>query len=178
MITNSNIMKKIILSTVLLLTIGFAANAQRYCVIDSKYILEKIVEYKDAQTKIDKLSADWQKDIDTRMQEVDRMYKTYQAERAMLSEEMRKKREDEIVAKEKAVKDLQKERFGYEGELFKERQKLIKPIQDKVFNAVQKYATSRAYDVVLDKAGGVTLFYADPKIDKSDDVLKLLGINK
>lgn len=171
-------MKRILLSTAFLLIAAFAANAQRYCVIDSRYILEKMVEYKDAQTKIDKLSEDWQKDIDNRMQEVDRMYKTYQAERAMLSEEMRKKREDEIIAKEKSVKDLQKERFGYEGELFKERQKLIKPIQDKVFNAVQKYATSRAFDVVFDKAGGVSLFYADPKIDKSDDVLKLLGINK
>jgi len=171
-------MKKILLGLVVLMTVAFTANAQRYCVIDSKYILDKMVEYKDAQTKIDKLSEDWQKDIDNRMMEVDRMYKTYQAERAMLSDEMRKKREDEIIAKEKSVKDLQKERFGYEGELFKERQKLIKPIQDKVFNAVQKYATSRAYEVVLDKAGGVTLFYADPKIDKSDEVLKLLGINK
>lgn len=171
-------MKRILLGAACLLSMAFTANAQRYCAIDSKYILEKMVEYKDAQTKIDKLSADWQKDIDNRMQEVDRMYKTYQAERAMLSDEMRKKREDEIIMKEKSVKDLQKERFGYEGELFKERQKLIKPIQDKVFNAVQKYATSRAFDVVFDKAGGVTLFYADPKIDKSDEVLKLLGINK
>ena len=157
-------MKRIILSIVCSLLVAFAAHAQRYCVIDSKYILDKMVEYKDAQTKIDKLSEEWEKDIDNRMQEVDRMYKAYQAERAMLSDEMRKKREDEIIAKEKAVKDLQKQRFGYEGELFKERQKLIKPIQDKVFNAVQKYATSRAYDMVLDKAGGVTLFYADPKI--------------
>lgn len=171
-------MKKIVLSIACLLLVTFAADAQRYCVIDSKYILDKMVEYKDAQTRIDKLSEDWQKDIDNRMQEVDRMYKAYQAERAMLSEEMRKKREDEIIAKEKSVKDLQKQRFGYEGELFKERQKLIKPVQDKVFNAVQKFATSRAYDMVLDKAGGVTLFYADPKIDKSDDVLKILGINK
>src|SRR5690606_21039839 len=119
-------MKRILLSTALLLVAAFAANAQRYFVIDSRYILEKMVEYKDAQTKIDKLSEDWQKDIDNRMQEVDRMYKTYQAERSMLSEETRKKREDEIIAKEKSVKDLQKERFGYEGELFKERQKLIK----------------------------------------------------
>ncbi|MBZ0099122.1 MAG: OmpH family outer membrane protein, partial [Taibaiella sp.] len=157
-------MKKIVLTAVCSLLIAIAAQAQRYCVIDSKYILDKMVEYKDAKTKIDKLSEDWQKDIDNRMQEVDRMYKAYQAERAMLSDEVRKKREDEIIAKEKAVKDLQKQRFGYEGELFRERQKLIKPIQDKVFNAVQKYATSRAFDMVLDKAGGVTLFYADPKI--------------
>ena len=168
-------MKRILLSTAFLLIAAFAANAQRYCVIDSRYILEKMVEYKDAQTKIDKLSEDWQKDIDNRMQEVDRMYKTYQAERAMLSEEMRKKREDEIVAKEKAAKDLQKQRFGYEGDLFRKRQEMVKPIQDKVYNAVQKLAQQKGYDLVLDKAGGVTLFYADPKLDRSDDVLKLIS---
>ena len=106
-------MKRIILSIVCSLLVAFAAHAQRYCVIDSKYILDKMVEYKDAQTKIDKLSEEWEKDIDNRMQEVDRMYKAYQAERAMLSDEMRKKREDEIIAKEKAVKDLQKQSFGY-----------------------------------------------------------------
>jgi len=106
------------------------------------------------------------------------MYKSYQAEKPMLSEDMRKKREDEIISKEKSAKDLQKQRFGYEGDLFKKRQEFIKPIQDRVFNAVQKMASSKAYDMVLDKAGGVTLFYADPKLDHSDDVLKILGINK
>lgn len=166
------------MSAALVLALGFTANAQRYCVIDSKYILEKLVEYRDAQTKLDNVSKQWQTEIDNRMQEVERMYKSYQAERAMLSDEMRKKREDEIVSKEKEVKDLQKQRFGYEGDLFKLRQDLVKPIQDKVYNAVQKYANSRAYDMVLDKAGGVTLFYADPKLDKSDDVLKTLGLNK
>ncbi|MEZ5016575.1 MAG: OmpH family outer membrane protein [Flavipsychrobacter sp.] len=171
-------MKKVILSIALMFVVAFAANAQRYCIIDSKYILDNIVEYKDAQTKLDQLSETWQKEIDNQMAEVDRMYKSYQAERAMLSDDMRKKREDEIIAKEKTAKDLQKSRFGYEGDLFKQRQKLIKPIQDKVYNAVQKYAQSRAFDMVLDKAGGITMFYADPKLDKSDDVLKLLGIKK
>ena len=112
------------------------------------------------------------------MGEVDKLYKSYQAERPMLSDEMRKKREDEIVTKEKSAKDLQKQRFGYEGDLFKKRQEFIKPIQDKVFNAVQKMASQKGLDIVLDKAGGVTLFYADPKLDRSDDVLKILGINK
>ncbi len=171
-------MKKILAVLVLVVAVSFQADAQRFCIIDSKYILDKITEYKDAQTKLDAMSDTWQKEIDNQMMDVDRMYKTYQAERAMLSEDARKKREDEIVKKEKAVKDLQKQRFGYEGDLFKERQKLIKPIQDKVYDAVQDYAKSRAYDAVFDKAGGVTLFYADPKLDKSDDVLKLLGINK
>jgi outer membrane protein len=94
----------------------------------------------------------------------------------MLSDEVRKKREDEIVAKEKDAKDLQKQHFGYEGDLFKKRQELVKPVQDKVFNAVQKLAQQKGYDLVLDKAGGVTLFYADPKLDRSDDVLKLMGV--
>jgi len=171
-------MKKIVLSIAVVVFSALAANAQRYCVIDSKYILDKLIEYKDAQTRLDQTSKTWQTEIDTRMQEVDKMYKAYQAERAMLSDDLRKKREDEIVMKEKAAKDLQKQRFGYEGDLFKERQKLVKPIQDKVYNAVQKYAQSKGFDIVLDKSGGVTLFYADPKLDKSDDVLKLLGINK
>lgn len=171
-------MKKILASIAVCILLATTANAQRYCVIDSKYILDNIVDYKDAQTRLDKMSETWQKEIDDMMLEVDRMYKAYQAERAMLSDEMRQKREAEIIAKEQTAKDLQKKRFGYEGDLYSERQKLIKPIQDKVYDAVQKYAESRAYDVVLDKAGGVTLFYADPKLDKSDDVLKLLGINK
>ena len=109
------------------------------------------------------------------MQEVDKLYKSYQAERAMLSDEMRKKREDEIVAKEKMAKDLQKQRFGYEGDLYKQRQILVKPIQDKVYNAIQKYAGIKGYDLVLDKAGGVTIFFADPKLDKSEEILKSLG---
>ncbi len=173
-------MKKIVLSFLFLLVTGFAVQAQKanYCIIDSRYILEKIDDYKDAQSKLDNLSKTWQEEIDTKMAEVDKMYKGYQAERPMLSDEMRKRREDEIVVKERTAKDLQKQRFGYEGDLFKKRQEYVKPIQDRVFNAVQKMASQRAYDMVLDKAGGVTLFYADPKLDRSDDVLKILGINK
>ncbi len=173
-------MKKIIVSLALLLTCGIfmQANAQRYCIVDSKYILDKMVEYKDAQTRLDKLSQEWQQEIDNKMAEVDKMYKSYVAERAMLSDDVRRKREDEILAKEKSIKELQKQRFGYEGDLFKRRQELVKPVQDKVYNAVQKYASTKGYEMVLDKAGGVTLFYADPKLDKSEDVLKLLGINK
>jgi outer membrane protein len=171
-------MKKILCSLLIVASSFTAAVAQRYCVIDSKYILEKLVDYKDAQTRLDQQSKSWQAEIDNQMAEVDRMYKSYQAERAMLGDDVRKKREDEIVAKEKAVKDLQKKRFGYEGDLFKRRQELIKPIQDRVYTAVQKMAAARSYDFVLDKAGGVTLFYANPTLDKSDEVLKQLGVNK
>jgi outer membrane protein len=171
-------MKKIIIVFLLLVVCAGGAYAQHYCIIDSKYLLDKMSEYKDAQTKLDNISKVWQDEIDKQMAEVDKMYKSYQAEKPMLSDEMRNRRQDEIVAKEKAAKDLQKQRFGYEGDLFKKRQEYIKPIQDRLFNAVQKMASSKGMDMVLDKAGGVTLFYADPKLDRSDDVLKILGINK
>src|ERR1700743_2243664 len=144
-------MKKLIVTILLAIACSTVANAQKYCVIDSKYILDKVTDYKDAQNKLDKLSKAWQDDIDSRMAEVDRMYKAYQAERPMLSDDMRKKREDEIVSKEKAAKDLQKQHFGYEGDLFKKREEMVKPIQDRVYNAVQKMATNRGYDMILDK---------------------------
>jgi len=171
-------MKKLLFALLLVAATWTASQAQRYAVIDSKYILEKLVDYTDAQTKLDQQSKAWQAEIDNQMSEVDRMYKSYQAERPMLSDEMRKKREDEITSREKAAKDLQKKRFGYEGDLFKRRQELIKPIQDRVYTAVQKVASAHSYDIILDKAGGVTLFYANPTLDKSDEVLKQLGVNK
>ncbi|MBS1781828.1 MAG: OmpH family outer membrane protein [Bacteroidetes bacterium] len=168
-------MKKLLFSLVLLFLGMGMAQAQRYCIIDSKYILDRVPDYKSAQEKLDAMSKTWQGEIDKRMADVDKLYKSYQAERAMLSDEVRKKREDEIVGKEKDAKDLQKKYFGYEGDLFKKRQELVKPVQDRVYNAVQKMAQQKGYDIVMDKAGGVTLFYADPKLDKSDDVLKLMG---
>ncbi len=171
-------MKKLFFSLLLLVASFLNADAQKYCIIDSKYILEKVPDYTLAQTQLDALSKNWQSEVDGKMKDVDRMYKSYQAERAMLNEDMRKKREDEIMAKEKSAKDLQKQYFGYEGDLFKKRQELVKPVQDKVYNAVQKMAVARGYDLVLDKAGGVTMFYADPKLDRSDEVLKSLGISK
>jgi outer membrane protein len=172
-------MKKVLFSLLLLTASVCTVEAQQhYCIIDSKYMLDKMTDYKDAQNKLDQLSKAWQEEIDNMMLEVDKLYKGYQAEKPMLSDEMRHKREDEIVAKEKAAKDMQKQRFGYEGDLFKKRQEFIKPVQDRLYNAVQKMASSKGFDLVLDKAGGITLFYADPKLDHSDDVLKILGINK
>jgi outer membrane protein len=153
-----------------------STNAQRYAVIDTKYILNKMPEYKEADKKLQSTTELWQKEIDDQQLQLDKMYKNYEAEQFMLSEELKKKREDELFNKEKELRDLQKKRFGYEGDLFKERQKLVKPIQDKVFTAIQKIATSRGYDFILDKSEGITVIFADPKIDKSDDILKELGI--
>ena len=168
-------MKKILI-TLLCIVIVASSFAQRYAVIDSKYILEKIPEYKSAQDKLDQFSKQWQQEIDKKASELDKMYKDYDAEQVMLSDDLKKKREDELFNADKELKDLQRKRFGYEGDIFKKRQELIKPIQDRVYNAVQKLAASKLYDFILDKSEGITVIFADPKLDKSDDVLKELGV--
>lgn len=168
-------MKKVLLLACML-GFGLAGFAQKYAIIDTRYILDKMPEYKEAQKQLDDIAAGWQKDIDAKQAELDRMYKEYEAEQVMLTEELRKKREDQLFNKEKDLRDLQRKRFGFEGDLFKKRQELIKPVQDKVYNAVQKMAVSRGYDFVLDKSEGITVIFADPKLDKSDDVLKILGV--
>jgi len=170
-------MKKIVLALGLIM-FGTMAFAQRYAIIDTKYILDKMPEYKDADKKLKVISEQWQKEIDDKQIQLDKMYKNYEAEQFMLSDELKKKREDELFNKEKELRDLQKKRFGYEGDLFKERQKLVKPIQDKVYTAVQKIAVARGYDFILDKSEGITVIFADPKIDKSEDILRELGIKQ
>jgi outer membrane protein len=169
-------MKKILIVFCCLLMIAVTSEAQKYAIIDTRYILDKMPDYKTAQKQLDDIAADWQKDIDSKQAELDNMYKSFEAEQVMLSDELKKKREDQLFNKEKTLRDLQRKRFGFEGDLFKKRQELIKPIQDKVYNAVQKMAVTRGYDFVLDKSEGITIIFADPKLDKSEDVLKELGI--
>jgi outer membrane protein len=169
-------MKKHVILLICSFSFAILANAQRYAIIDTKYILDKLPDYKSAQKNLDEVAAGWQKEIDRAQQELDKMYKDFEAEQVMLSEELRKKREDQIFVKEKGVRDLQRQRFGFEGDLFKRRQDLIKPVQDKVYNAVQKLAVQRGYDFILDKSEGITVIFADPKLEKSDDVLRELGV--
>lgn len=169
-------MKKLIFFAFALVAFCQAGQAQRYAVVDTKYILDKMPEYKEAQKELDQISILWQKEIDDKQAALDKMYKDYDAEQVMLSEELKKKRQDEIYNKEKEVRDLQRKRFGFEGDLFKKRQELVKPIQDKVYNAIQQLAVNRIYDFILDKSEGITVIFADPKLDKSEDVLRILGI--
>jgi outer membrane protein len=169
-------MKKNLLIAGILMLSAVWSYAQRYAVIDSKYILEKMPEYKESQTRLNQLSAQWQKEIELKQAELDKMYKDFDAEQVMLSDDLKKKREDELYNKEKEVRDLQKRRFGFEGDLFKKRQELIKPIQDKVYTAIQRLAVEKSYDFILDKSEGITVIFADPKLDRSDDVLKMLGV--
>lgn len=170
------IMKKLFFTLSACFLLAINGYTQRYAVIDSKYILEKLPDYKEAQQKLDQFSKMWQQEIDQKSADLDRMYKEYDAEQVMLSEELKKKREDELYNKEKELRDLQRKRFGFEGDLFKKRQELIKPIQDRVYNAIQKLAVAKLYDFILDKSEGITVIFADPKLDKSDDVLKELGV--
>ncbi|MDP4148981.1 MAG: OmpH family outer membrane protein [Bacteroidota bacterium] len=169
-------MKKSSFVVCCLLVLAFTAQAQQYAVVDTKYILDKMPEYKEAQKQLDLISVQWQKEIDDKQAALDKMYKDYDAEQVMLSDDLKKKRQDELFNKEKEVRDLQRKRFGYEGDLFKKRQELVKPIQDKVYNAIQQIAVNRMYDFILDKSEGITVIFADPKLDKSEDVLKALGI--
>jgi outer membrane protein len=169
-------MKRFLLACTLVFSICTIATAQRYAVVDSKYILDKMPDYKSAQKQLDQISAQWQKEIDDKQVVLDKMYKDFEGEEVMLSDDLKKKREDELFNHEKEVRDLQRKRFGFEGDLFKKRQELIKPVQDKVYNAIQKIAVTRMYDFILDKSEGITVIFADPKLDKSDDVLRELGV--
>ena len=165
----------IILTTVLCMFTGATVQAQKIAYVDTEYILGNIPEYKIAQTQIEDLSSKWQKDIETRFAEIDKMYKTYEADATMLPEEMKRKRENEVINKEKGVKDLQKQRFGQNGDLFKKRQELIKPIQDRVYNAIEAVSTQDNIAIVFDKSSGATMIYTNSKYDISDAVIKRLG---
>jgi outer membrane protein len=168
-------MKKILAVVIIAATSLSFTVAQKFAFVDSEYILGNIPSYKSAQDQIDKLSADWQKEIDNKLADIDKMYKDFQSEKVLLTEEMKTKREDEIIKKEQDVKDLQKKYFGRDGMLFKKRQELIKPVQDEVYNAVKALAAEQGYAIIFDTASNAGILYSNPKNDKSDEVLQRLG---
>ena len=168
-------MKKIFLTFGLLLTFAVFTMAQKYAFVDTEYIMDNIPAFKAAQEQLDQVSAQYQKELETIHAEIEQMYKDYQAESVLLSDEMKRKREDVIISKEKEYKKLQQKYFGREGDLFKKRQGLIKPIQDDVFNAIQELANEGSYAVIFDKAGGTTMLFTNPKYDLSDQVLQKMG---
>lgn len=168
-------MKKLILSTTLVLWALTSAIAQKYGYVDTDYILKNIPEYTDAQAVLDDLAAQWQKEIEGKFAEIDRLYQDYQAEAVLLPADLKNQRENEIVQKEKEVKDLQKKRFGKDGDLYKKRVELVQPIQEKVYTAIEEIAVERNYAFVFDKASGTTLLYAQNRYDLSDDILDQIG---
>ncbi len=168
-------MKKLILIVAAILAFTGISHAQKYGFIDSGYILENIPAFNAAQEQLNQLSSQYQKELESMHAEIEQMYKDFQAESVLLSEDMKRKREDVIISKEKDYKQLQQKYFGPSGDLFKKRQALVKPIQDDIFNAVQEIADEGSYAVIFDKSGGTTLFYTNPRYDLSDQVLQKLG---
>lgn len=167
-------MKKLVLFSLLIFLSGITL-AQKYAFVDTEYILSNIPAYKAAQDKLNELSQEWQSEIEAEYVAVDKMYKDFQSEKVLLTKEMIKQKELEIAAKEKSVKDLQRKFFGPQGELFKKRIELIKPIQDEIYDAIQEIAEDGNYAVIFDTAADASILFTDPKYDKSDEVLEKLG---
>lgn len=168
-------MKKVFLAIALVAATTIAATAQRFCYVDVNKILDKVPEYKNAQSGLDKTAEQWKQEIAAEYAKIDEMYRKYQAEEVLLGEQARKTRQDEITNKEKQVRELQKQKFGADGALFKKRQELVKPIQDKVYTAIEQYANDRGYDFIFDKGSTQGMLFASPKNDRTDDIIKKLG---
>ena len=168
-------MKKILLILAVSFLTVTTSTAQKFAYVDTDYILNKIPEFKQAQDKLDAISADWQKEIENKYAEVEQMYRAYQQEQVLLTDEMKTKREEAIIKKENDAKNLQQKYFGPEGELYSKRQELIRPIQDKIHDAIQKLAANNKYQVIFDSSSDLIMLYKNNNLDKSDKVLELMG---
>lgn len=160
----------------LLLAFAAVSHAQKFGYVDSKYILSHIPEYQQAQATINKLSSDWQAEIERKYEVIAKLEEAYQAEKILLTQDMRQKREEEIAEKKQEAKDYQKAKFGVDGELFQKREELIKPIQEQIYEAIQEVATQSALMAIFDKANHSNLLYSNPKYDYSDKVLRKMGL--
>lgn len=171
-------MKKMITAALLVFFAALPMMAQKYALVDMQYILKNVPSYETANEQLNIVSKKWQKEVEAKLQEVQTMYKNYQTELVFLSEEMKVQREEEIVAKEKEANELKRKYFGQEGELFKKRESLMKPIQDEIYTAIQDIAQTKGYDMVIDRSSDMSLIYSAPKLDISDQVLEKLGYSK
>lgn len=170
--------KKLVLLFAAFLSLNLAAKGEQVVLVDMDYVMSAIPAYETANEQLEQISKKWQKEIEAILVEVQTMYKNYQTELVFLSDEMKKKREDEIIAKEKEANDLKRKYFAPDGELYKKREALVKPIQDEIYNAVQELCEQNGYQVVLDKSSTNNLIFASPKIDISDQLLEKLGYSK
>ncbi|MFZ4260754.1 OmpH family outer membrane protein [Sphingobacterium sp. HJSM2_6] len=168
--------KRITLLVTVLILMGGMSYAQKLAYVDSEYIMKHIPEYATAQKKLDDLSQQWQKEVDKQYEDVERLYQAYQQDQPQLSQDLRRRREDDIVNKEKAAKEFQRTKFGFEGELFQQREVLMKPIQAKVDKALQDLAVAEQIDFIFDKKSENSFLYSNPKMDKSNDVIIKLGL--
>ena len=168
-------MKKILLTLLAVVAVSLGASAQKFALVDMEYILRNVPSYEMANEQLRQLSLRWQKEVEAVSRDADALYKKYLSDKVFLTEDQTKKREEEIVAKEKEASDLRYKYFGPEGELYKKRQTLMKPIQDDVYNAVKKLSEERGYQCIFDRASSANIVYASPRIDVSNEVLAKLG---
>ncbi len=168
-------MKKIIVLTVLVLAASLTGMAQKFAFVDSEYIRNNIPSFTAAQQQLDKLSEGWEKEVADGYAAVEQMYKDYQAEVVLLTQEQKKKREEAIIAREKEVKELQNAYFGMDGELFRKREEMVKPIQDEILRAIKEISVEGSYAVIFDTSAGSNILFANPRYDLSDQVLQKLG---
>lgn len=169
-------MKKFLFFILISIFATQVSNAQKFGYVDSDFIMNKMPAYGTAQRELDKMSENWQKEIESMYKNIDKLYKNYQAEEVLLTEEMKKKRQDEIVKKEQEVKEYQKKIFGFEGTMFKKRQELIRPVQDQIFEAIEKVAKQKQLQIVFDKSGDLVMLYTNPVHDYTEYVLEELGL--
>ena len=166
--------KKIASTTLFCFAIMVFATAQRIAVVDVTAVLESLPDYQKAQEQLDKVATTWRQEIAQEQDKVKGMYSKYQAEQVLLSEEMKKTREEEIMVKEKDVREMQRLKFGPEGALFKKREELVKPIQDKVYGAIERFATDKGFEFIFDKGSASGLIFSDKKYDKTEDLKDVL----
>ncbi|MEZ3591426.1 MAG: OmpH family outer membrane protein [Muribaculaceae bacterium] len=171
-------MKKIFFTLAFIMASVLGASAQKFALVDMEYILKNIPSYEMANEQLNQISQRWQKEVETKAKEAETLYKNFQADMVFLTDEQKKKKEEEIVAKEKEATELRYKYFGPEGELYKKRQSLMKPIQDEVYNAVKKVSEERGYQAIFDRASAGDIIFASPRIDVSNEVLAKLGYSK
>lgn len=171
-------MKKLTFILIFIAAAAFGAAAQKYALVDMEYILKNVPSYEMANEQLNQISQRWQKEVEAKAKEAETLYKNYQADMVFLTDEQKKKKEEEIVAKEKEATELRYKYFGPEGELYKKRQSLLKPIQDDIYNAVKKVSEERGYQAIFDRASSANIIYASPRIDVSNEVLAKLGYSK
>ena len=171
-------MKKVFLALIFAAACAFGASAQKFALVDMEYILKNIPAYEMANEQLNQVSTRWQKEVETKAKEAETLYKNYQADMVFLTDEQKKKKEEEILAKEKEATELRNKYIGPEGELYKKRQSLMKPIQDDIYNAIKKVADEKGYQTIFDRASSANIIYASPRIDVSNLVLEKLGYSK
>ena len=171
-------MKKLFLTLILVVSAIAVGNAQKFALVDMDYILRNVPSYEMANEQLNQVSQRWEKEVNQISKEAETMYKNYQSNMVFLTDDQKKKHEEEIVAKEKEATDLRYKYFGPEGELFKKRQSLMKPIQEDVYNAVKAVAEEKGYTAIFDRASSQSIVFASPRIDVSNDVLAKLGYSK